>query len=100
MSVIGELQRAGVNKYDQILAFCREREIESFFYARHAKILLHGAPTDADIVDIVIYVLDPPTKTASTKTASAKINIVKAPSVIVVVNKMYTISIRVDYTRC
>jgi hypothetical protein len=95
MSVIGELQRAGVNKYDQILAFCGEREIESFFYARHAKILLHGAPTDADIVDIVIYVLDPPTKTASTK-----INIVKAPSVIVVVNKMYTISIRVDYTRC
>jgi hypothetical protein len=84
------LQRDGLNKYDQILAYCKTNHIKPSFQARHAEILLQEAAVDAGRVDIVVYVLD-----SSPKTPPAKISVeyIEASCVVIVVNKMYAILI-------
>jgi hypothetical protein len=90
MLLLEGLQRDGLNKYEQVLAYYKTNDIKPSFQARHAKILLQEAAVDAGRVDILVYVLD-----SSPKTPPAKISVehTEASSVIVVVNKMYAIFI-------
>lgn len=97
MRLLEILQRDGINKYDQIIAYCRSYDIEPSFEARHAKVLLREEAADAGIVDILVCVLDATVEALSTKIATEGLG---ARNVLIAVNKMYTVSMRVDYTRC
>lgn len=85
-----ELHRKGLNNYKHILAYCKGHHIQPSFETRNAKILLQEIAADAGTVDILIYVLDSSAEIPPTKT---EVEYIKARNVIIVVNKMYTMSI-------